>query len=337
MCIISNYVENVANTKILVAVNPEKTRQFTCYSNTVNNSTDGNAMILPVPYPNSVKFHDLSNYKNIFDDCKDCFTNPLSRSKGMYLSSNSWNASDGVLKVFNVGSYQVSLGLSLSDLDRVNGSVFRLSPGCGELLKKDYSHPSFGFIICKLSKGEEEYHPLGYSHEIFGNNIFIPTKHYHEHAPSSSVDMDTSMDTGMGFGFGGGMGMKGVGMGDFSMNSSFGGSNFASYDNNWKDERPKWNTISKNTKRKHNEWDHDIYLYNVTMASHDAKRFKSNKNWNNKDLKNKDKINFNFGNLTSFEKYEIRDDGSLMSNSDLIGTTITTQPSSSSYFSNMVK
>lgn len=334
MCIISDYVENVANTKILVAVNPEKTRQFTCYSNVVNNSTDGNAMILPVPYPNSVKFHDLSDYKNIFDDCKNCFTSPQPKSRGMTLSTNSWNMSDGVLEVFNVGSYQVSLGMSLADLDRVNGSVFRLSPGCGELLKKDYSHPSFGFIICKLSKGEEEYHPLGYSHEIFGNNIFIPTKHYHEHAPTTNTNKISNfdMDNDMGFGFSG-MGMKGVGMGDFSMNSSFGGSNYASFDNNWKDERK----IKSSSKRKHNEWDHDIYLYNVTMASYDAKRFKSDKPWNNKDLKNKEKINFNFGNLTSFEKYEIRDNGSLMFNNDLIGTAITTQPSSSSYFSNIFK
>jgi hypothetical protein len=278
MCIISHYVEDVAATKILVAVDAEKTRQFTCYSNTVTNFTDGNAMILPVPYPNSVRFHDLSNYKNIFDDCKKCFTHNvlLKGSKAKKSSLNSLN----VLEVFNVGSYQVSLGMSLADLDRVNGSVFCLSPGCSELLKKNYSHSSFGFIICKLSKGKEDYHPLAYSHDIFGYNIFIPTKHYHQHSPSISY-FNTSY-------------------------YSFGSSNYSSF--------------KPTLKNKHNEWDHDIYLYNVTMLSQEAKRFKSDEYWNNKDLKNKNEIDFNFGTLTSFEKYKIRDDGNLISNNDLIGT-----------------
>jgi hypothetical protein len=56
------------------------------------------------------------------------------------------------------------------------------------------------------------------------------------------------------------------------------------------------------------------------MLSQEAKRFKSDEYWNNKDLKNKNEIDFNFGTLTSFEKYKIRDDGNLISNNDLIGT-----------------
>ncbi len=111
MCIISNQVETVAKTKILVAVKPLTNRQLTVYSNSVNNTTDGNAMILPVPFPNTVTFHDLSDYKDIFTDCAKCIMKPKGPSKSYF--SNGISTNSAPLKVFEVGSYQVSLALSL--------------------------------------------------------------------------------------------------------------------------------------------------------------------------------------------------------------------------------
>ena len=54
MCLISTEIQNVSKTKILVAPNFDKTRQLTVYSNFVNNISESNAMVLPVPNSNSI-------------------------------------------------------------------------------------------------------------------------------------------------------------------------------------------------------------------------------------------------------------------------------------------
>ena len=232
-------------------------------------------MILPVPFPNSVIFHDLSNYKNIFNDCDNCFM--IAKGRG-YLSTNSYGIADSApLKVFNVGSYQVSLAHTLNDLKRVDTSVFKLSEGCSELLSKEYSNPNFGFIICKLSKGREEYHPFGYSHNLLNNDqVFIPTKHYHEH---------------------------------FNFNNRGGNINNSPMFQNFM-EQPTKSQITE-------DWDHEIYLYNVTSRHNEYFEKMSRKGmWSGKNLLNKNKLDYDLGDLFHFEQHKIR--GQQL-NIDLIG------------------
>lgn len=181
MCIISEEINVVSDTKILVAPNTNLTRQLIVYSNDVDNITNNNAMILPVPFPESVSFHDLTNYKNLFDDCESCFYDDTDYDNDSF---SVQDCSNGSLKVFNVGSYQVSLAMSLTDILRVDSNVFTLSKGCYELLSNEYNNPNFGFIICKLSNNKKKYHPFGYSHNIFNDILFIPTKHYHKERSS---------------------------------------------------------------------------------------------------------------------------------------------------------
>ncbi len=283
MCIISNHVETVAKTKILVAVKPLTNRQLTVYSNYVDNNSENNAMILPVPYPNTVQFHDLSNYKNIFTDCDNCFPKPKDIYKSTNLSTNSYGWNDSKpLKVFNVGSYQVSLANSLSDLKRVDTNVFKLSKGCDELLSQQYNNPIFGFIICKLSKGSEEYHPFGYSHNLPNNNqVFIPTKHYHEHNSNKR--------------------------------------SFSEIDNS-----PMFQNFMQpiNVPLITDDWDHEIYLYNVTSESNpDFNNMSQKSSWSGHNLIKKEKIDFDLGDLLRFEKHRIR---GRQKNIDLIGVVNTT-------------
>ena len=187
MCLISTLIRKVSNTNIFAAPNADKTRQITVYVNSIDNASANNAMVLPVPLPKTVEFIDLSNYKNIFEDCNDCF----SKMGDFFLGSSSdymgLDVSPKTLEIINVGSYQVSLAANLADLSNVDESVFELSHGLKETLEKDYSESHWGFIICKLSSGlkeessgSEAYHPFAYSHDIFSQTIFIPTKHYHE-------------------------------------------------------------------------------------------------------------------------------------------------------------
>ena len=106
MCII-NLPARVSATRIFVSPNVDNTRQLTVYSNSVMTEKEGNVMILPVPYPDSVKFIDLSNYVKIFDDLEESFKeNEMSLSFGY--ATNSMK-SRGYVPTIDVGSYRISL------------------------------------------------------------------------------------------------------------------------------------------------------------------------------------------------------------------------------------
>jgi hypothetical protein len=190
MCLISTEIEKVSKTKILVAPNSNSTRQLVVYSNYVNNVSESNAMVLPVPNPQTVKFIDLTGYKNLFEDCASCFYSPYGlKSSTLNYSTNSYNTRDDKpLEVFNVGSYKVSLAMNLEQISRVDPRVFVLSPGLKQTLEMFYYQPYWGFIICKLNSGPETYHPLAYSHQIIDSKIYIPTRHYHQEVKWSDVN-----------------------------------------------------------------------------------------------------------------------------------------------------
>ena len=185
MCLISDDIESVSNTNILVAPNYNNTRQLVVYSNYINNISESNAMVLPIPLPQSIQFIDLSGYKNLFDDCAKCFYNPHKSFLNNSFSTKSYNTKDDSplplpLQVFNVGSYQVSIAMNLEQIKNVDSKVFILSPTLKQTLETFYYQPYWGFIICKLNSGPEMYHPIAYSHQIIDSKIYIPTRHYHQ-------------------------------------------------------------------------------------------------------------------------------------------------------------
>lgn len=149
-------------------------------------------MILPVPHPRSAVAINLEGYKTIFDDCDRSFYKPATRSLNFSFAANSGSDTD-TLAVIDVGSYKVSMAHTLDDLARVNTNVFVLSPGCKEVLQQHYSQPYWGFIICKLAKGREHYHPFAYEHDLIAQgHLFIPTRHFH-HDPMGSMGSMGSM------------------------------------------------------------------------------------------------------------------------------------------------
>jgi hypothetical protein len=274
MCCISLEVEAVSDTKILVGLSKDKKRQITIYSNKVDTPVSNNAMILAIPHPESVEFINLNNYKNIFDDCESCFFNEtmLQGSRGALSYLNESDSFNKKLEVFNVGSYKVSLAMNLDDLKRVDASVFELSKGCNELLEKTYREKYWGFIICKLNAGKEEYHPFAYSHNLLGKQVFIPTKHFHlehkqniKHYTAQNIN-DSPMFSGLN----------------------------RSYD------------IMREDKIA-DDWSHDIYLYNISNAKYnlDGVRSVNNKKWDGKNPLQLDKINFDLGHLQVFDKLKI--------------------------------
>lgn len=184
MCIIANEVKHISNTQILIGINRDKNIQYTIYSNNVENEVP-NAMILPVPYPQSVKFHDLSLYENLFRDCEYSFPRPQKLTLSPDTKSATKSATK-ILEVISVGSYKVSLAMTLSDIKLVDKTIFVLDDECEKVLQ---NYPdNFGFVICVLDIGKESYHPFGYSHQIMEEGkIFIPTKHFHKHSYKNGI------------------------------------------------------------------------------------------------------------------------------------------------------
>ena len=171
MGIISDIVDNVNSVKILAVPSKNGKRQLTVYSNTVI-TPNSNVLCLPVPNPRSVRLEYVP--RDIFSQCKKSFN--IHKRCGSI---------DSFSTLFHT-SYEVIVVNSINELNNQNG--FILTATVIDFLKVFYPS-NFGFILCKLKKGNITYKPLAYSHDI-KNKLFFPTKYYHstihyEQLPSS--------------------------------------------------------------------------------------------------------------------------------------------------------
>lgn len=327
MCLISTEINKVSNTKIFCAASNDKNRQLIIYSNEIDNISNGNAMILPVPLPQTLKFHDLSNYKNFFDDCEACFYKP---TKSLSFSANSIDRAEN-LPIFKVGSYLVSVAQNLDQLNQVNGKVFILSDGLKKVLSMYYYQPYWGFIICKLGPGNNNYHPFGYSHQIIQNKIYVPTRHYHEKPDINDVN---NWGLGLRLGLDGSNPISSSKWDEsnidkspmFSQNlaPSTTAESFGWIKDNSSGLKPNFvakinpvKTMKQSSDQKQSsnqfieseidDWSHDIYFYNINPYINQAlKTMNSSKyEWDNKSIPELRKIDFPFGKPISFEKIKI--------------------------------
>lgn len=180
MCVISGEVEEVADTKILVAPASNGQHQITVYCNKVSLKEQHGAMILPFPEGpcHIVEPHEWKS-KGLFEDLDLVF--PRARSMTYSARSLSANNFDSTpLKVFNVGSYSCSIAQNVYDLDRIQMQVFKLDPECLTFLRQYYP-TGFGFVICILRQNAD-YHPFAYIHNLRPDRrLFVPTMHFHIH------------------------------------------------------------------------------------------------------------------------------------------------------------
>ena len=192
MCIILSQVESVSNTQIYVSSSKDRRKQLTIYTNQVETHIK-NAMVLPVPNPLSVELLNFTKYKNIFEDCRECFYYNEGSRKDSHMYRAALSASAEYrppLPVYTVGSYQASIVPSINDIDRINTQILRVNPQVFTLLKDTYDS-SFGFIICQLREGSHQYHPFAYTHLIHKCRLlFVPTLHYHPGESSVKADWD---------------------------------------------------------------------------------------------------------------------------------------------------
>ncbi len=159
MCILLHGVEDIGDTKIFVAPNAKQTKQITVFKNFIKNGAPNNAIILPCPYPETIEFISLENFKKFFTTCEKLFL-----------------MAPETLFVQQLGSYIATVVPSISDFSKLD-EKFVVTQDCLNLLRDEYFGKNMGFIVCQLMEGAQNYHPFGYSHKL-PPKLFLPTKHY---------------------------------------------------------------------------------------------------------------------------------------------------------------
>lgn len=173
MCIFTEAVEDVNSTRIFCR--KEKNKQVIVYDMYLEAKTE-TAMVLPVPvnlndFDNTVKFVDLSGYKEIFDDIEDLFP----KRRGFPMQAVAAGSID-TLRVEDVGAYEASYVPTQNDfkrLDRrfhINENLFSQFP----------EYKNYGFVVFKLKPGKSQVHPMAFwftTHVT--DRLYFPTVHMH--------------------------------------------------------------------------------------------------------------------------------------------------------------
>ena len=150
MCIITEPIENITNTRIIVSIN-NNLEQLTIYSNCINNSIENNYMILPVPNPDTLEFINIDS------------------TSLNNLTQHQFYENEDIVHLKQYGN--IKLYKSYNELFSSKESFLDI-----DQLKTNYSGKLWGFIVCELCIGNFQYMPLCYKHKMMVSHIYIPTK-----------------------------------------------------------------------------------------------------------------------------------------------------------------
>lgn len=143
----------IRDTEIFVAADINSKRQLTIFKTTVvEDKVNGDTLILPVLNPGTVKFIDL-DHDDFFVDLKE------------YISSN--RPPKICRKASSLRKFKISI-VSLDALKNMN-----IGKKIMRQLMEKHSSPKWGFILLSFKK-KDEYCPVAYTHDIVGDNVFVP-------------------------------------------------------------------------------------------------------------------------------------------------------------------
>ncbi len=264
MCIF-NTDTKVSKTKIFVASLNGGQRQLTLYSNqaqAVNANDPNNAMILPIPSRSGgsdIKLHDFSKVADLFATLDRCF--PRTQAQDLSFGMRNQSYSNSSLTVHQVGDYQCSIVPSVHDFGLLRADTFQVSPHIASLLQQHYAS-DFSFLVCRFKDGGS-FHPLGYSHDVSGGRIFIPTRH--EHGGTSRPHGTSSAIGGLGSGLPSTFTRLLNNPTGYPSTDAF-GTPFGNYETSSSVQSAPFSFPPSALATPHPEWDHEIYLCNVAST-----------------------------------------------------------------------
>ena len=149
-------------------------------------------MVLPLPVKpgageKAVKFINLKDYPEFFDDLEKGFLPPPTRSHGLLMMSDASSARLEKLEVVQVGDFEASFVPTVKDFARLDAR-FRLPEGAWKKLP-DYR--DFGFAVFKLKSGSQQVHPMAFSFPRRDvHSLFFPTVHIHDGKVHDTANFD---------------------------------------------------------------------------------------------------------------------------------------------------
>src|SRR5262245_18802043 len=191
MCCFSRPVKSVSATRIFARMG-ESARQFVVYSMNLD-SAEPLAMVLPIPVAAgsdeaAVRFINLKNYANYFEDLSSGF--PVPTPRGGFGRSVAATAESVPLQVFQVGSFEASFVPTVGDFGRLD-ERFRLPNNAFEKLP---GYKTFGFAVFKLKAGEQTVHPMAFEFPTASRTrLFFPTVHIHDGKVHDRAGFDHSL------------------------------------------------------------------------------------------------------------------------------------------------
>lgn len=190
MCCFSRPVESVSSTRIFARFTAAGT-QAVVYQMSFAAAEDL-AMILPLPVmaaerATAVKFVNLEKYPTFFEDMKNAYPEPVTRSlshgRGVVPAAQ-------MLPVEQVGAFEASYVPGVQDFGRLDPR-FRLPDGVWESLPTYREH---GFAVFKLKSGRHEVHPMALNFRTsLGATLFFPTVHIHDGKVHKKEEFDHTL------------------------------------------------------------------------------------------------------------------------------------------------
>jgi len=148
-------------------------QQVTVYKTEISTMYGHGYMILPVPYPDTLRFHYPSYpsnntfpYLTFLDQVELAFDTREHRYPR-------------IIDPTEVTSYKrIDIIDSIDDLCEWNERESILPEPAMSQLAEKYNQPYWGFLLCSLRQGSFVYEPICYTHQMISDKLFIPSLIY---------------------------------------------------------------------------------------------------------------------------------------------------------------
>lgn len=185
MCIISQPVESVSETRIYVGVNEARTTQIVVYSMSIEHRSRGPTPEMLLPVPATIDTVELLDFSSpLLRRWNDILHRQFNSLEGLRTLGASRGIARGVITRV-VGSYEIRLYPSIdvyTDLHpEVPASVI-------STLRKRYSPADTLLAAVLLDSGN--YHPLAFTFPVCSQGLYVPTYHLHHGKTEEISDWD---------------------------------------------------------------------------------------------------------------------------------------------------
>lgn len=155
--------------------------QLTLYKTEVNTRFEGGFLLLPVPHPQTVRIRhpefpnapNHSPYLTFLEKVERAFEDPERRRHTFPRPQSTESL---------VAYESIRILQSMEELRELNEEEHILHESTVNQLAELYHQPYWGFLLCGLHQGSFLYEPICYTHQMAGEELFLPSLIYQPRA-----------------------------------------------------------------------------------------------------------------------------------------------------------